>query len=178
MSSVEVSCRDLALGFSVHPTPQPLTPTGVGGAYRTVKRCAIGKARRLIQRGIDPGFIHLESGNPLLDIGRSANSPQSRNCLGAALIRRRLCGGGLSGLPVHSDDQFLSQGFGPVNTFPLGLLSLPRRERSEQASSWGGVASSRASVHDKSYPAQERAWARHSSPLRGIGTGTARHERG
>ena len=137
-----VFCWALALSICPAPTPQPPTPTGaigwssgaapplsrlinaslvraIGGAYKTVKRCAVGRARRLIQRGIDPGFIHLEGGNPLLGAGRAANSPQSRNCQGAALIRRKLCGGEWEGLQVHSGDQFLSQSVGGVWHFPL-----------------------------------------------------------
>ena len=136
MNSVGVSCQALALGFCVHLTPQPPTLEGQGGLNRSVKRCAIGKARRLIFRGIDPGSINPESGDPLLDIKRSATSPQSRNCQGAALIRRRLCGGEWEGLQVHSGNQFLPQSFDPVNILPPGLLPLPRHERSEQASSW------------------------------------------
>ena len=119
-----------ALAFGFHPTPQrasvvigaaltkkPPTPEGQGG--RTVKHRAMCKARRLIRRGIDPGFIHLEGGNPLLDVGMGWDSPQSQNRQGAALIRRRLCGGDLLGLQIHSDDQFSTQGFGEVWPFPL-----------------------------------------------------------
>ena len=36
--------------------------------------CIIGKAGRLIQRGIDPGFMNLEGGNPLPDAERFAGS--------------------------------------------------------------------------------------------------------
>ena len=119
-----------ALAFGFHPTPQrasvvigaaltkkPPTPEGQGG--RTVKHRAMCKARRLIRRGIDPGFIHLEGGNPLLDVGMGWDSPQSQNRQGADLIRRRLCGGDLLGLQIHSDDQFSTQGFGEVWPFPL-----------------------------------------------------------
>ena len=90
----------------------------VGGLSRTVKRCAADRARRLILRGINPGFIHLESGNPLPDAGMSLRSPKSRNCLGAYLIRQRLCEGVVEGLPVHPDDLLLAQGF-DFDTSPL-----------------------------------------------------------
>ena len=135
-------------------------------ANRTVKRSAVGKVGRFTHWGIDPGFVHLEGRNPLPETGRIAGSPQSWNLWGAALIRRRLCGGDLLGLQIHSDDQFSTRSFGrsplapggklaqlgtrgalrssgvwgplstPKFTIPLGFLPLPRRERSEQASSW------------------------------------------
>ena len=137
-------------------------------ANRTVKRYAVGKVGRFSHRGIDPGFVYLEGRNPLPETGRIAGSPQSWNRRGAASIRRRLCGGDLLGLQIHSDDQFSTQSFGcsplapggklaqlgtrgalrssgvrerPSNarlTIPTCLLPLPfpRRERSEQVSSW------------------------------------------
>ena len=73
---------------------------GQGELNRAVKRCATGKATQLIQQGIDPGFIRPEGGNPLLDVGKRASSFQSQTCQSAALIRRRLCGGDVSGLQI------------------------------------------------------------------------------
>ena len=141
-------CQALASGFRTHPTPQPPTaltrdaltnlarggaapddppiaPEGQGGSRRSVNRCAAGKARRPKSRGIDPGFIYLEGGKPLLDAGRCLGSPLSLNCRGATLIRRRLCGSNSLGLSIQSDDQFLTRSFGKTNPFLLGLLLLP-----------------------------------------------------
>ena len=120
MGAVEFFWGAEASSFCGHPTPQPPTPKGQGGSKRGVKRCATGKARRFAQRGIDPGFKYLEGGNPLLDAGRVVNSAQSLGRLGAYLIRRRLCGGGLEGLLICSDDQFLSSGFGRLPLAPGG----------------------------------------------------------
>ena len=152
-----------ALSSSIFLTPSPRRDRG---ANRTVKRYAVGKVGRFSHRDIDPGFVHLEGGDPLPETGRIAGSPQSWNRRGAALIRRRLCGGDLLELQIHSDDQFSTRSSGrsplppggklaqlgtrvtprssgvwrplsaPKFTIPLGFLPLPRRERSEQASSW------------------------------------------
>jgi len=46
---------------------------------------------------------------------------KSVDCQGAALIRRRLCGGSLEGLQVQSDDQFLTQSLD--TSFHLSLLA-------------------------------------------------------
>ena len=153
----------LAFGFSPHPpagkrrhrrcsAQEALYPAGAGGANRSVKRCAAGKAGRFSHRGIDPGFIHPGGGNPLPDTEGFASSSHSQNCRGAYLIRRRLCEGDS---PVHSDDQFSTWSFGevwpfplapggrgvlrsngvrgppgaPRFTIPLGHVPLPRRER-------------------------------------------------
>ena len=35
------------------------------------------EARRIIPRGIDPGFIYLEGGNPLLDAGEDVGAPHT-----------------------------------------------------------------------------------------------------
>ena len=141
-------CQALASGFRTHPTPQPptaltrdvltnlarggaapddplITPEGQRGSKRSVNRCAAGKAHRPKPRGIDPGFIYLESGKPLLDAGRRLGSPLSLNCRGATLIRRRLCGSNSLGLSIQSDDQFLTQNSGKTNPLLLGLLLLP-----------------------------------------------------
>ena len=107
----------LASSFSSPPPPAP-TPAGVGELSRTVRHCAVDKARRLIPRSIDPDSIHLESGNPLPDAEMALRSPKSRNCLGAYLICRRLCEGDIEGLPVHPDDLLLAQGF-DFDTSPL-----------------------------------------------------------
>ena len=82
--------------------------------------CIIGKAGRLIQRGIDPGFTHLKGGNLLPEGRESVNCFQSWSCLGAALQPRRLCESSCSGLQLHSDEQFLTQS--------LGLYPSLRRE--------------------------------------------------
>ncbi len=125
-------CLALALTSGFHPTPQPPTPEGQGGLERFVKRCAIGKASRLIRRGIDPGFTYLESGNPLLDSGEVGSSAQPHGCMGVlgqnsavddacppSLIHRRLCGGDLEELPSYSDDQFFPPSVSKVWPFPL-----------------------------------------------------------
>jgi hypothetical protein len=109
-----------ALAFSFHPTPQPPTPEGQGGLNRGVKRCAVDKARRFIRQGIDPGFMNLEGGNPLREAGRVTNSAQSLVSLGAALIRRRLCGSELVGSPVHPDDLLLIPKPWPLPLAPGG----------------------------------------------------------
>ncbi len=121
MGAVESFRRAEALGFCGHPTSQrasvvigavlprkPSTPEGQGRLDRGVKRYAVGKAGRFAQRGIDPGVTHLESGNPLREAGRVANSAQQLGCLGAYLIRRRLCGNSFSEMPILSDDLLLT----------------------------------------------------------------------
>ena len=107
-----------ALSFSSPPPPAP-TPAGVGGLNRTVKRCAMGKATRFTQRGIDPGFTQLEGGNPLLNTGSFGSSAQPFGRLGAYLIRRRLCGSSVVELPVYSGDLLLPQSFSVVWPLPL-----------------------------------------------------------
>ncbi len=119
MNMVGVNGWASALSFCSAPPPSPL-PHRVGGAYRTVKRCAVGKARRLTRWGIDPGFINLEGGNPLRDDGKVEGSTGSLGRLGAALIRRRLCGGDMAGLQAHPDDQFLSPSLSRVPLAPSG----------------------------------------------------------
>ena len=149
-------CWALALSFSISPTPSPYPRRGRGG-NRGVKRCAVGKVSRLIPRGVDPGSMHLEGGNPLLDAGRAAGSPQFRNCQSAALIRRRLCGSDFPSQPILSDDllsaptpwsfplapggrgALRSSGVrGPPSapnlTKPLGLMPLPL-----EGGGWEGV---------------------------------------
>ena len=91
------------------PDDLPITPEGQGRFNRGVKRCAIRKATRLIQWGIDPGFIHSEGRNSLPEIRRFSGASQQVVCLGAYLICRRLCGGDLSELQIHSGDQFSTQ---------------------------------------------------------------------
>ncbi len=120
MNGVCLVCWALALGYRAHPTPQPPTPKGQGGLNRGVKRCAVGNARRFIRRSIDPGFIYLESRNPLLDAGTCTSLAQSLDCLGAALIRRMLCGSDWKGFEVQSDDQFPTQSFSGSPLAPGG----------------------------------------------------------
>jgi len=104
------------LSFYLFPTPYPHRGRG---AWKNIKRCAVDKAILLILKGIDPSFTHLEGGNPLLDTGRLEGSTRVRNCLGAALIRRKLCEGDSLGLLIHPDDQFLTRSFGVVPVFLL-----------------------------------------------------------
>ena len=94
------------------------------GAYRTVKRCAIGWARRFTQRGIDPGFIHLERKNPPFEVGRLAGLDELPRRLSAYLIRRRLCTSCLEGLRAHPDGLLLAPEPWPLTLAPGGRLVL------------------------------------------------------
>jgi len=120
MSRGGISDWALALSSSIFPTPSPRRDRG---ANRTVKRYAVRKVGRFTHWGIDPGFVHLEGRKPLPETGRIAGSPQSWNRRGVALIRRRLCGGDLLGLQIHSDDQFSTQSFGRSPLAPDGKLA-------------------------------------------------------
>ncbi len=116
-SSRALFCPRSPSSFSVD---QRVSGQSGRGAYGTVKRCAVGKASRLIRRGIDPGFIYMEGGNPLLEVGMVWDSSESWNRRGAALIRRRLCGGDRQGPKVQSGDQFSTQSFGRSPLAPGG----------------------------------------------------------
>ena len=106
--------------------PLPLRSRKV---WKNVKRCAFGKARRLIRRGIDPGSTHLEGGNPFLRAGIFGGSNQSWDHQSAALIRRRLCGGDWQGSKVHSDDQFLPQSLSGLNPSHLAVSPVADADR-------------------------------------------------
>ena len=99
------------------------------GAWKNVKRCAIGNARRLIRRGIDPGSTHLEGGNPFLRAGTFGGSNQSWDHQSAALIRRRLCGGDWRRSKVHSDDRFLPQSLSGLSPSHLAVSPVADEDR-------------------------------------------------
>ena len=109
--------------------PRSPLPLRGRGAWKNVKRCVIGKARRLIRRGIDLGSTHLEGGNPFLHAGMFGGSNQSWDRQSAALILRRLCGGDWQRSKVHSDDQFLPQSLSGLSPSYLAVSPSPLRRR-------------------------------------------------
>ena len=155
----------LASCFSSPPPPAP-TPAGVGGLNRTVKHCAVGKARRFTQRGIDPGFVNLESGNPLLDAGRSAGSPKQLVRLGAYLIRRRLCGSSFSEMPIFSDGLLSDPAPSPLPHAPGGRGAL----RSSGVRGRPSAPKRTSRPGRVPLPLKGGGWDWHSSAGEGVGT--------
>ena len=120
--------------------------------------------------------------------------PQSWNCWGVYLIRRRLCGIDREGMQAHPDDPLSTQSFGevwpfplalgrrlvlrsggvwealsaPKFTIPLGFLPLPRREWSEQASSWA-LPCSKTRPDTPLLLLEGGGWDWHSSEREGVG---------